>query len=340
MRMINTMRTAALFWLLLSPIAATPAPAIAQEGQPRLVVNNPTVNFGTVEQGSPAQGIFELKNEGSASLKILGVQPACGCTAAMMDSNDIAPGQTAQLKATLSTTEFSGHQAKKIRLTTNDPEKRSVELTIEGEILPLITVEPPRLYLRKLDSGKEWSQSFTVKLKPELNAQITEVKAGSDKVQLALSEIENGKKVTVTLAPNLPLGVFSDQIVVATSSTKAPMVRIPIFAYVVGDWRVIPENVSFGTVMGPLKEPLKKQVKISTLSGKGYKVLSATANNPAIQTALRTGKDGAEFEVEITIDPKTVGAVRGELNLETDHPLAEQKRITIPVFVNVAVKAE
>lgn len=334
------MRTAALFWLLLSPIAASPAPANAQEGQPRLVVNNPTVNFGEVEQGAPAQGIFELKNEGSGSLQILGVQPACGCTAAMMDANSIAPGQSAQLKATLSTTEFSGLQAKKIRLTTNDPEKRSVELTLEGEILPLITVDPPRLYLRKLDSGKELSQSFTVTLKPELNAQVTEVKAGSEKVRLALSEIENGKKITATLAPNLPLGVFSDQIVVATSSAKVPMARIPIFAYVVGDWKVLPENVSFGTVMGPLKEPLKKQITVSTQGEKRYKVLSATANNPAIQTALRSGKDGKEFGVELTIDPKTVGTVRGEVILETDHPLAEQKRITIPVFVNVVVKGE
>src|SRR6187402_3203154 len=107
-----------LFWVSQSfwvsqAIAADPvAAAKTSSSMPRMNVPDATYDFGAVRQGTRVEHQFELKNTGAAPLKIERMHTSCGCTAAVLDSDTIAPGGKTHLKATFDTTGFQGAKMK------------------------------------------------------------------------------------------------------------------------------------------------------------------------------------------------------------------------------------
>ena len=63
--------------------------------------------------------VFELVNEGNATLTVKAVRPTCGCTVADFD-REIAPGATGTVKAKLDTKDFAGPISKSILVMTDD----------------------------------------------------------------------------------------------------------------------------------------------------------------------------------------------------------------------------
>ena len=63
---------------------------------------------------------------GDAPLKIEHIHTACGCTAAVLDSDTILPQQKTELRVTFDTTGFQGAKVKTVRVYTNDPKLSSL----------------------------------------------------------------------------------------------------------------------------------------------------------------------------------------------------------------------
>ena len=69
------------------------------EAGPRLVVEEPVYDYGTIPQGDKVDHIFHLTNSGDAVLEIHKVKTTCGCTVARDYPREIAPGASADLTA-------------------------------------------------------------------------------------------------------------------------------------------------------------------------------------------------------------------------------------------------
>ncbi len=100
---------------------------------PEIEIIKPEYDFGTISQGEEIMFYFKIVNKGPGYLKILNVEPSCGCTVASVPKQLIAPGDTAVIVATFSSTGYYGYQYKVITVYTNA--KDSVfDLVIKGNV--------------------------------------------------------------------------------------------------------------------------------------------------------------------------------------------------------------
>ena len=78
-----------------------------------------THDFGTLQEGDPAEAEFVFTNTGKKPLIIQNVQPGCGCTTPFWSKDPVAPGKTGIIKASYGTKERVGSFNKNITVTSN-----------------------------------------------------------------------------------------------------------------------------------------------------------------------------------------------------------------------------
>jgi uncharacterized cupredoxin-like copper-binding protein len=91
-------------------------------------------NFGMVSEGNVVDYTFKFVNKGNSTLDIKEVKTTCGCTAALLSKNKIAPGEEGSLKVELNTANRLGKMSRNITVISNDPEEPSKDLLIYAEI--------------------------------------------------------------------------------------------------------------------------------------------------------------------------------------------------------------
>jgi hypothetical protein len=135
--------------------------------------------FGSIPRGATVVHAFKFKNIGQDTLKISNVKPTCGCTTAPLSSNEIAPGQEANIRATFNSQKFNGRVTKQIFVDSSDPINPYLKVLFSATIndpLQSIQVTPTEAYFDSV--GKGVSSQIKVTL---LNTD-------SSKVDLALVE--------------------------------------------------------------------------------------------------------------------------------------------------------
>jgi hypothetical protein len=98
-------------------------------------------NWGNKNQGDKVEYTFTFTNTGTETLKIFEAKPSCGCTVPSFDDN-IEPGKTGEIRATVDTSRLTGNQHKTITVKTNSAAPPEVQLKLNGDVTPLITVTP------------------------------------------------------------------------------------------------------------------------------------------------------------------------------------------------------
>lgn len=131
---------------------------------PKIQFESETVDFGKVRGGDPITVTYKLTNVGDAELQITSIKPGCGCTKAEAAKKAIAPKESTTIDAIFNSTGFSGAISKTIAVTTNDPDRASLSLSLKGQVVPLATVTPPSISFGDLLQHN--STTFTLKVVP------------------------------------------------------------------------------------------------------------------------------------------------------------------------------
>jgi hypothetical protein len=114
--------------------------ACAQVVVPKASSQQMEFDFGSVEQGQIATHNFILVNNGGNILKIKDVHASCGCTAAKPDKNELAPGESTNIKVEFNSTGRTGKQEKYIFVKTNDLDNPELKFTFTGKVIePQVT---------------------------------------------------------------------------------------------------------------------------------------------------------------------------------------------------------
>jgi hypothetical protein len=319
-----------------SAAAETPSetpPQPTPTGPPRLVFDAAVFDFGKVEQGEQVNHLFRFTNQGGQELRIESVKTSCGCTAAVISSEVVAPGQEGTISATFDTSRFSGEKAKSISVYSNDPMQPVMTLVLQGDITVEVEVDPPQLYLGRVHRGEETMRSVDVLYAADKPIEISKVETSSSLLSIQTQNLERdgrkGKKLIVTLKKDAPLGRLNDEIKVTTTSEKRPSVEIPVFGSVEGDLVVAPPQVSFGVVRRG--EGKTQEVSIKSRTPKPIHIVNVQSSNTDIAPELTTVKDGEEYK--LTLNAKSdskAGRIQGEVQIFTDHPT--EKVLTIPLY--------
>ncbi len=112
--------------------------------QPKLEMEGGKVyDWGDVKlKDSPLKAKIKIFNKGNETLKIFKVKPACGCTTAPLDKEEIEPGDFATLDVTLNLGNHSGLFIRYINITSSDPENSPLNYQLKCNIIVPIKYFP------------------------------------------------------------------------------------------------------------------------------------------------------------------------------------------------------
>jgi hypothetical protein len=123
--------------LLLPLLLGSSLPA-GQSIGPRIHFEHEVYDYGTIAFGSDGRCSFTFTNTGDAPLIIANFQSSCGCLVPYWDRGPVPPGASGNVRL-LYDTRRVGPFRKSAMLTTNDPLRPQIVLSIRGEVLPLDT---------------------------------------------------------------------------------------------------------------------------------------------------------------------------------------------------------
>jgi hypothetical protein len=131
--------------------------------QPRIVVEKPVIDKGSIFQGEIKTILIPVFNDGTDTLLVKEVTTSCGCTVAKPSTFAVAPKGAATVEATFNSTGFQGPLTKVVTIRTNDTASPNTSIRIlfnvVAEVIPSDNLY--NLWTGNVIIGKSAKKSFT-----------------------------------------------------------------------------------------------------------------------------------------------------------------------------------
>jgi hypothetical protein len=110
-----------------------------------------TVDFGTIKPNVPQHAVFRFVNTGADTLNLLDPRPSCGCTAALLSSHMIAPGDSGSISVDFhAVSGMYGSTTKTVSIyaSTERGEEKLALLRISANVVGDVVFDPGMLRFR------------------------------------------------------------------------------------------------------------------------------------------------------------------------------------------------
>lgn len=188
--------------------------------------------FGTVVQGTVVHRAVTLRNHGDASFNVLGVVPDCSCTVAMMSSSTIRPSGAAVLDVSVDTSTLKGRVRRDITLVTDDPVHKTVVFALAGVVSAELESSEAYVDFGTIADGGDVVRAIYLGTNVNRDIELLSIRSTDPKVGVTVDSttIHPGTPAVMTLRclPNTGGGRIFGNVIVATSSSVKPELRIPI----------------------------------------------------------------------------------------------------------------
>lgn len=323
----------AVFILALSPL-----PAVAGAEAPKAVFRETGFDFGRTMHGSVVEHDFWVKNEGSATLKIVKASMTSPLLVTRMP-RELAPGGEGLIHFKLDTAALGGPFKGQITVFLNDPDLPEAGLSFEGLVIPPVEISPlPAFFVSSL-RGKEASASIEITNHEPEPLRILKVAHATERFTTNLETVEPGRryKLTLILKPDGPGGRSTEPITVGTSSQAQPTLEIAANTFLHERVYTFPDSVDLGAI--PISQIRKNPGLLSTLvqtlmvyqeGGSDFRATVRT-DLPALKLKWERGPKGDRYQITIALDPGKVqaGSYKGLLLIDTNDPAFP--KLTVPI---------
>lgn len=214
----------------------------AQMLQPKLIIQQNSFDFGAIKQGETVSHTFILTNSGGDLLKINNVQASCGCTAAVPEKNELAPGESTNLPVRFNSTGRMGNQVKTVKIFSNDPQSPEMTITISGNVVageqsgavPTIYFPDTQHDFGKVSEGQKVNYTFRFVNKGQSELLIKDVKSscGCTAALVSSNVIKPGQEGTIKVEFDTKnrSGKNSKTVTVQSNDPKDPTKILTIYA--------------------------------------------------------------------------------------------------------------
>lgn len=190
------------------------------------------VDLGTITFGAPVSHTFELANVGDQALAVTQIETTCACTASTL-TRLIAPSTVGQVTLAAETLGFRTGVPERVAATviTNDPNRRSVELTVRFVLEPEFEVSMPMF--RFVDSVPGATLVSRIRITPGSSSRVVSVRSTTSAVSAQLRRQANSEgreevfEVEATLVDGTRIAE-GGVVVVETSSPYLSQIRLPV----------------------------------------------------------------------------------------------------------------
>jgi hypothetical protein len=312
-------------------------PLPTDENVPRVQVDEPIFQFGTMQRNTTKSHHFTVKNIGGAPLTLKVGPTSCKCTLGEVSGDAIPPGGSTTVKLEWSALTGNGPFRQTATLITNDPLASNLELQIEGQITDATNVSPPEFLFDKITIGESKSAEVFVMGMIEDELSVSEPKfadpATSEQFDVKIEPAEitalpnpaakAGVRITVTAKPGLPIGRVYQTLSVRTNLADAEKLEIPLIGRVVGDISV--HGLDWNEELGVLSLG---------------KVKSSTGRRARVNIVVRgAGANDVQLEV-VSSDPPELKATIGEASKLRDTLVHIPVQIEVPAGTRPMVRLD
>lgn len=292
--------------LLLAALVQAPAPggsaAAGPAAGPRVRFATKSIDLGTIIAGEVVRRRFAFTNAGDAPLEIRAVKPSCGCTAALVSAERLAPGESGQIEVRYDSADRRGFQRVRILVITNDPHEQDAGaytsvLELRVEVRSLLEVLPLTAYFPSVVRGSQSTGEITVLPSEDRPVRALEVRSTSPFVLVRSEPLarggKQGFKLLVSLAPDIPLGRLEERIEVRTDHERQPRLRIPVLGLVHGPIIAFPDRLQ----LPPHEPEAEATVALERVAGEGPIPLERIEPPPGFEVQSREVLPGKRTEI-------------------------------------------
>ncbi len=201
---------------------------------PQLAAEQLSYDFGEILQGDQVEYTFRFRNAGDEILEISNVRSSCGCTAALLSSRRIAPGEMGELQAKFDSAKFQGGVTKTISLESNDPQMPELSFSIYGQIKAELVMTPERVRWGKVAADSPLESVITIVNQGKTDVVLQPAQSTSPDVNVTLSSLQlpAGSQVELQVAGSLAAGKsrLGGYIIISTNHPNVSQLRLPVAA--------------------------------------------------------------------------------------------------------------
>jgi hypothetical protein len=304
---------------------------------PRVKVDEPHHQFGTMERGRTKSHRFEVKNVGNGPLRLQVGQTSCKCTLGEVTGDAIPPGGSTHVELEWSAKSESGPFRQTAIIITNDPLQSQIELSIEGEVVAPTGVQPAAFGFDKVMAGEGKSAEVFVMALVQDDIEVSGAElsdpATRDKFDVKIERVErellpnpnakDGVKITLTAKSDLPIGRFDQWLSLQTNLQDGEKLEIPVIGRVVGDISIF--GVAWNEQQGALSVG-----KVKSSEGAREKVNVVVRGAGANDVKLETQSiDPPELKVKIG-EPKRLSDELMHVPVEIEVPAGTRPMVRLP----------
>jgi hypothetical protein len=281
----------------LAPLRLSTAAGAARPA-PVIVCDECECFFGAVPNTEVIRHEFILANEGAAPLHIPAVRTDCGCVAARVDDDTLAPGEHTALRVIFKLKGRSGPQMRRIIVESNDPKAAQLVLALIGEALAPLEIKPGRIAWGIVHEAARVEKSCEIRFAEGDETYITAVAPEDPSFAAEFVSLKPRRvyRITVRTAPPLRPGSFQSTLRALTDHPRFKIIEIPMQGRVVGDIYAVP-----GEIVIPSRKRGTDAFSLMVYSGqeKKFKLLRAEPPAPEIKTTLRPMAGNRAWRIDI-----------------------------------------
>jgi hypothetical protein len=314
--------------ILTLSLAFAAAGLAADKPQPKIVVATPIHDFGPVDKTAKITHEFEIRNEGTAELRIREARADCACAVATFDAS-IAPGASGKVRVELDPVALLGPVSKIVTLFTNDPAAPEVRLTLKAAVKPALAMKPG--YVRYLYVQKEQTGvvTQTVWATDGADFRIVAVKSPYSFVKTSFWEAKPeerlpdhpGKqwKISTTIEPDAPVGPLAKMVEITTDHPRQKDLELPVSGFVRPIIAVTPPDGDLGT--RKRGEPFNGTLKVQNFATEPIAVTEVTSDIKGLGVKFETVTEGRVYRVQVILAPDIpIGPFSGKIQIKTASP--------------------
>lgn len=212
-----------IFWL----IAVSVSVSCEIQGTPTTIEWSRTrVDLGRAIRGQTLEAEFVATNRGLYDVELLIPQASCGCTAAVVGSSRLRPGESTTLRVSVDTTyQGDGPQEKSVSVPTAAGSKS--EMFIRFDLQSEFRYKPNVLVLSRSSSRPEWYEGSVV-VEPIGAERVVTVTSSNPAIRVSLvEEAVAGRSWRITATR--PAGGWDTGVLfIKTSSSNLDTISIPL----------------------------------------------------------------------------------------------------------------
>ena len=293
-------------------------------------------DFGTVARASKQEFDFEFVNPTKQTIQLSSVRASCGCAEPKIMNRTVKPGEKGKVRVSFNTLRFTGQRKATITVSISSPQWTEVQLVITGNIRQDIVVNPGKVDLKTVMSGKQAKQTIEIKYAGSERWKIKDIRSSNPNISVKLEETRrSGGRVnynaTIIMNEKQAAGYVMDQLMFVTNDNRMQEFPVTVSGYVKPSVEA-PEILSFGE----MKKGNTVSKKIFIKSVTEFRILAVKCGDKRVKIE-HSDKNKKLHLLHLTFNASSAEAIGGEIIIETNIAPARIKlagKVTSPPSKN------